>query len=293
MPTTLNPKAAALDDAVTSAVGTMPDFTKPLPSEEPTTPVGEVEEEGEVEATPATEASALAGALDDFGLTPDQQKEAKRLFAGLGDPNKSKAIVKLLAEAQGYSLPETRTEVKETAKGMVEDMKEALGPELGYLADKMGPVFEKYLKSAVDEAKTEAKSSVDAITYKESIVESDLAISTLAKEYFADGKLPAKLEAEMAKLADSYKSDGSLGMKDYLEELLVLAGRRTKTTLTKIDPSRQKKIDRNRNDAPSRLASETRTQPAQGEPRAVHPRTQMTLEDAVRSAVAKASADLD
>lgn len=278
----------ALDNAVTSAAGDAPAALEkagtilPVETTEEVAPVEEVVEKKE----PPT-----AEELDDLGLTKQQVSEARQLFAALRDPNKSATVVEFLATKAGFvKPPETKKEVTEQKKGIIEDLKEALGPELAYLADKMGPVLQKHLEDQIKESQTDVRQKLSDLETEKLVSIADKAQETIGKKYFADGKVPDNLAVEMSKIMERFNASPGQAMEDYMEEVLVVAARKTGTVLSVKD--KQQKIEKNRNDAPSRLASDgNRPNPKEGE-RSVHPQKQMTLNDSISLALEQAKAAL-
>lgn len=254
---------------------------------------GETEVETTTTESIETKEEPKTPKVDDLGLTDEEVVEARRLLAGLRDPLKAPAIVAFLAESHGFKkgdAPPTKAAEKAVVKGMVEELKEALGPELEYLADKMGPVLEKRFKDLVEETAKPIKDKIDAADLKQLEVETAAANEEIGKVYF-DGEIPQELAAEMYDLIDKIKPYQGQSQKDYLEQLLFVAAGKKGVALQKTSKSKAEKILKNRNDAPSRLASEGTRQPRVGE-KTDNPRRQMTLDESIRDGLAKATAEL-
>src|SRR5580693_1571040 len=81
-------------------------------------------------------------------LTAQQLKEAKDLYKALLNPAARGPLVQALAQQSGLNLSniETKKEAKVAKKDITARLKEALGDELGFLADKMGPVIESVIE---------------------------------------------------------------------------------------------------------------------------------------------------
>lgn len=278
MPETTVVEVPTLETIVTQAVADSPE--KPAVPTVEETPAGEapeeVVEEAEVEE------------LDDYGLTKNEQLEARQLLAALKDPTKSKKVIELLARENGYTKGETTTakEEKKIARGMVDDLKEALGPELEYLAEKMGPVFEKHLAAKTEEGLKPIKDQIDQETISRESKKAATAVEDLGKSYF-DGEIPPELVAEMSKTMDRVKPSEGQTIESYMKEILAISALNKGVELKITSKTKAEKILKNRNDAASRLASDGNRSPAVGE-RVVNPRQQMTLDEAVRSAASKA-----
>ncbi len=232
--------------------------------------------------------------VDDLGLTPSQVAEARQLMAALLDPNKAGTVVDFLAKQNGYEKPETKKEATQQAKGMVEELKEALGPELAYLAEKMGPIIEKQLKEGIEKGVGEVSKRVENQELAKLQDQAQAAQTSLGKKYFDDGIIPEDLIKEMSAQMNNLAAQKNQSMEDYLEGVLFLAAGRKQIQLAVKGTKQQdntKKLDRNRNDAGQRLASDGQKTPKVGE-NLVHPNTQMTLEESVQKALEQSKQEL-
>ena len=238
--------------------------------------------------------------LDNLGLTKQQQIEARQLFAGLQDATKAPLIIEFLAKNAGYTKenkPETKAEVKAAAKGMVEELTEALGPELAYLAEKMGPVFEKHLNSKAEEIAKPLQAKLDEADLKTLKNEGDRVQEVLATKYFGAKEFPDNVVQKMAKIMEDGTYNASPGqvMEDYLENVLFIATGKLGITLTAKGVSQQKpnqeRVDKSRANAPANLAN--RAQPAPGE-KSIHPSRQqsLSLEDSIHQALEQTKTEL-
>ena len=240
---------------------------------------------GEVPKVPTTEE------LDDLGLTKQQQLEARQLFAALQDPNKSKVVIDFLAQNAGYSKPpETKAEVKEVAKGMVDELKEALGPELAYLAEKMGPVFEKHLKTQTEESIKPLRAKQEENDLAALRTEGDRVQELLATKYFGSKELPDNVVKKASEVMNTYNATPGQSMEDYLENVLFIASGKLGIQLKAGTSQQQQSTNRaarSQVNAPANLAN--RAQPGLGE-RSGHPSRQqaLPLEDAVHLAMKQA-----
>jgi hypothetical protein len=226
--------------------------------------------------------------LDDLGLTKNQQLEARQLFAALQDPTKSKVVIDFLAQNAGYTKPpEGKTEIKEAAKGMVEELKEALGPELAYLAEKMGPVFEKHLKTKTEESVKPLRDKLDENDLTTLRNEGDRVQGVLATKFFGEKALPDNVVTKMTEVMNSYNATAGQSMEDYLENVLFIATGKLGIQLKAGTPQQrptQEKIDKSRSNAPANLAG--KPNPALGE-RSLHPSRQqaLSLDDSIHQAL--------
>lgn len=256
-----------------------PDKTK---SEKPKEELKAKSEDDEEEEEGAEEAEVEE--VDEYGLTKVEQLEAKQLLAALKDKDKSVKVIELLARENGFVKGETAPkEAKAVVKGMVEDLKEALGDDLAYLADKMGPVFEKHLKAQAEEALKPIKDQIDQETMERESKKARTTVEELGKIYF-DGEIPETLVSEMTTIMDRVKPTGGQSVESYLKEVLAIAAVNKGVELKQTSKSKAEKVLKNRNDAPSRLASEGSRSPKIGE-KTDNPRKQMTLDESIRAAI--------
>lgn len=222
--------------------------------------------------------------VDDLGLTPEEQKQARQLLAGLKDPGKAPVILQHLMKAAGLEAPETKKEVKEVKKALTEQLKDALGPELAYMADKMGPVFQAFLDEKIAEVQEKNEVRFSEVAIEREAKVADTAQQELAQEFFGTPELPAEFITAVSGLIDDYKPKAGQTTKSYLKDMLHLAAGRLGKPLSKQTQQTDKKIDKNRTDAASRLASDGNRQPPPG--REVSTRTEvpktLSLDEAVR-----------
>lgn len=269
---------APVDAAVRDAVAALP-----FPGADPTEDT-ETTETAETETAEETTTAAAAD-LDEFGLSKAEQIEGRQLLAGLKDPAKSGKIIDFLATQAGYKKGEIETpkEAKVAARGLVEELKDALGPELAYLAEKMGPVFEKRLLSQLEETTKPIKDQLAASATEKSTAAAKVVEEGISKEFFGGKGIPADLSKEMEKVMDTLPFNGT--MQSYLKDVLFVAAGRKGLVLTKgtVTRPRDTTIDRLTNSAGGQQprVGTTATQPAR----------QMTIDEAVRGALETVKAD--
>ena len=138
-----------LDDAISSAVASAP----PLPSEEVQEEQQQQSEQQVEEKEQQVEETLEEESLDDLGLSAAEVKAGRELIAALKDPQKAQVVAEHFAKQAGYTKGEvtTKQEVKSAKKDIVAGLKEKLGPELEYLADKIGPAIQDYLNDQLEE----------------------------------------------------------------------------------------------------------------------------------------------
>lgn len=274
------------DNGLIQDDGPVVDFNTLVNKEKPAEPKEPKKETPKEPAAPAEGADEL----DEYGLTKKEQLEARQLLAGLKDPSKAPVIIDVLTQGMGYTRAETKKEAVAQAKAITEELAEALGPELKYVADKMGPIIEKHIKSQVDQVKLESSNRITAIELEKHQNAAAKDYAELNKEYFGEGEIPDNLAKEMSKIMETHKADGSQTAKDYMKDVMFMAAGRIGVEVKKQGKPNTPKVnltertERNRNDAPSRLASDGSKQPKAGEV-AIHPTRQMSLKDSISKAM--------
>ena len=282
-----------LEEIVNTAVqDAKPALEQPLkeqeqPSEEPKDdqPTDEEPEETDPSEIEAKDQDKDQDKVDEYGLTSKDVLEAKQLLSALRDPNKAPVVVKFLVDNLKIPQPETNRQARQIASALTEELTEALGPELKYIAEKIGPVLERRLKESVEST----TQRVNEIEYQKHLTDADKAQEVIGKRYFQEGVIPENLTKDISSLIDQIPVQSGQPVQDYLENLLfIAAGRKGMNLVKKTSGSVSDKISRNRTDAAGRLqASVGNRNPRPGEV-AANPKRQMSLEDSVRNAVDEA-----
>lgn len=197
---------------------------------------------------------------------PEQEKESKevnqeeqelteqgrQLILALRDPQKAGVVIKFLAEQHGYSKIETPKEVKEAKNEIVEDLKESLGTEFEFLADKLAPGIEKILKKQLAASQADIREQFKVQEAEKLRTQSASALENLSDSFFGKGEiLPDEVAKEMSKYMDRVQPNPTSSVKEYVEDAFHSAI--GKLGLVKTDKDKKERISRNRNDASSRL----------------------------------------
>lgn len=184
--------------------------------------------------------------VDDLDET--QIKEARNLYKALLNPAARGPLVQALAQQAGVNLGtiETKKELKEAKKDITARLKEALGDELGFLAEKIGPVLE----SVIDEERAGVEEISKTVELRQITRESENALAKLAKE---TNGLSRKYEDKMVQLMDKFPSSPGISTEEYIRGIAMIAmnGKLTQIASTKIT----NKVNRNIKDVPGRLTS--------------------------------------
>jgi len=194
---------------------------------------------------------------------PDLKEEevafAKNLYKALNnpDPNIQLKALRMLANAANMDLKEieTKKDIKEAEKDLVALLKEGLG-EFDFLAEKLGPVLEKALKSYVAKETEPLKLAQQAA--KEEKLRDE--VSSAVDKAFSEYTNATEVKDEVIKLMDNFKPSAKMAHKDYFRSLIILAASNKGVTLklanSQVTQDTNAKIDKNRRDAATRLASE-------------------------------------
>lgn len=254
------PVDQSLDDAIGAAAVELEELAnkqrakdgKP-PVETPTLTETEEEETPESEEE-ETETPEEETEETDEGeeVNEDLKKEASEaiiLYNALKDPKQRGAVIAALAHEAGILTnkpPETKKEEKQQEKDIRALVEEALGPELKFLAPKLGEVFEKVVQK-----QTEVLEQRDQEALQEKIVnESNTALAQLAKETNGQSR---QFEKKMSELADQFLPGPNMSATQYIRHLYTLASAGSKAPQVKANVEDRQR--RNFNDSASRLSA--------------------------------------
>lgn len=176
-------------------------------------------------------------------ISDDEVKEAKDLYKALKGPN-AKEVIALLAKQTGLSEVDSKTDVKESKKKILDIFKESLGPEFEFIADRISKGVETVLEQERQERNAkEQNEKADKIAG-----EVKDAWNQLAKSTNGESK---KFEAKMIELAKEILPGPSTSAKQYLGRLYTLAsaGKNNVSDAKKV----VEKIQKNSNDTSGRL----------------------------------------
>jgi len=229
-----------------------------------------------VEAAPESpEPSAAqesAEAKAEAKATEAEAAQALNLFKLLKNPTSAKAIIRTLAEEHGITLtgketPKAEIQKVRSVKALV---KEKLGDEYAFIADKLGDVFEEAL-STEREALNE---KFQEINQKSAEKEAEAAFEWLQNEH----EDAANYEQVIVSLMEEVPP-GNMSAKKYLETLYIVAkGREGKAASSK---KLAQKITRNSTDPDVKLSGKTRSSDVP-----VKSTKGMSIDDALSEAIA-------
>ncbi len=196
-------------------------------------------------------------------LTAEESKQALDLWKALKNPESAPTVVAFLAEKAGYTKKEiqnidTTKKAEEVKDEVLELFTEQFGADF---AAKILPAFNKIIDKKVQENTKTLEAKFTANEIKELEKESASTLNSLSKEYLGLEIFPDNVAKEMSKVMDRIPASPGSTMKDYLEDIyLVAAGRlgiNTKKIIAsgKSSSSNEDKLKKNRNDVGERISS--------------------------------------
>ena len=204
---------------------------------------GEETQEGE-ETSEEKEESQKDDELDEAGLA-----EAKRLYKALQNPQTANQVVAAMAAQLGFLGPKAPETLKEEAKAKKEItaiLKEGLGEEYSFLADRLGKSIDAIFQQEKEEQAVKEQANLQKQVEKESLN----ALDKLASKTKGESR---KVEAKMAELSAKILPGPGMSADEYMEVLYTqaTAGR----TVQRVKANLNDKIRRNANDVSTRLRS--------------------------------------
>jgi len=224
----------------------------------------------------------------DDDLTTEQKDFRDKLYKGLASPDPKVALgtLKILANAAGFDLNEIKTvKAAEVAEESILDLlKQGLG-EFDFLAEKFAPALEKVLDKVIEKRTKDIRDTQKATEQARVKADIDAQLASAFSEY----ENSAELVKDVESLMDQYRPTQKTSAKEYFKSLIILAANSKGVTL-KLAGQKGKenteRIDKNRKDAISRLASD-KTAEVKDVTRS--PSERRTLKQSVRDAVEQAA----
>lgn len=182
--------------------------------------------------------------LNEAGLA-----EAKRLYKALQNPQTANQVVAAMAAQLGLLGPKEPQTPKEEAKAKKEIttiLKEGLGEEYSFLADRLGKSID-----AIFQQEKEEQAVKEQVTLRQQVEKESLnALDKLASKTKGESR---KVEAKMADLSAKILPGPGMSADEYMEILYTqaTAGR----TVQRVKANLNDKIRRNANDVSTRLRS--------------------------------------
>lgn len=222
-----------LDDAVKTAVAENP----PVETTEQKVEATETktEQKGETKVEPTAEEIAYQEKVD----------KAVRLFDALSDPNVGRSVVEELARKAGVIGAKEGATQKEIEKSVVDTLKESLGAEYEFLADRLAVGLDKIISKTVAEQIKPVQ--LQATEAQERAIKADVDKSFAVFE--SKHKDAKDVEKDMLEMSKRHPFNGEYPMEDYLEDIYKLVtvdkkeAKVIKTTVDKINKNAQELRD--------------------------------------------------
>lgn len=221
-------------------------------------------------------------------LTEEQQKEATQLYKLLGNKETAPGVIDWLARQAGYTKADlakvdTKEDVKEVKDDILDTLKESLGPEMEFLADKLSPAINKILEKKLGEHTKDIRETIQAAELEKTSAVADTVLTNLSKEYFGKDEPPADIISRINELIDEMPPSEGLTADKYMKNLFNIAVSEKGLVKKAATNTRgNENANKNRTDAATRLASE---RAASGQIPVTVPKARMSLTDSIKSAI--------
>jgi hypothetical protein len=217
-------------------------------------------------------------------LTALEIEQAAQIFRTLKDPERAPALIDYIAKQAGYDKIETKQEVAQAKDAVLEILEGELGSEFSFLTPKLSNAISKILEHKLIEHTQDIRETIQQDRESKIRVETTASFTDLSKQYFGKDTMPPEILAEMAKAMEVYPPAQNMSVKDYLKDMLHTASSRLNYDLKNSSRHASSKniIDRNRNDAVSRLASDRGA--SDGNVVGATQNRKMSLEEAIQKA---------
>ena len=228
-------------DTLTTAVEEA--VEKEIPEEKPET---QESEEEESEETEGEESDSEAEEPEE-----DDSAAAIQLYKALTNPKTSRGVLAALAEEAGLSIASKETTRAEAIQSATEVLRESLGKDYAFLADRLGPAIDKLLKNGTSDPKVERLERELAEIKQGTVMrEINSALSDLYEKH-PDAK---DVEKQMLRLMDEVLPGPNTTGKAYIKHIYNLASEQSR-----LKSATKKTIDKmkaNANDATRRASLE-------------------------------------
>lgn len=187
-------------------------------------------------------------------------EQGKQLMLALKDPAKAPIVIKFLAEQAGYTKAEIKAAAVDGAKtqeltdDILSIIKAEMGEEFDVISERMAKALNKILPQQLEKAQADIRAKFAEQETEKLRGQSASVISSLTTDFFGtDEELPDEVSKEMSKFMDRVSPSPNSNIKEYVGDAFHFAI--GKLGLSKIDKKSAEKVQRNRSDASSRLAS--------------------------------------
>jgi hypothetical protein len=187
-------------------------------------------------------------------------EQGKQLMLALKDPAKAPIVIKFLAEQAGYTKSEIKaaggseTKTQELTDDILSIIKAEMGEEFDVISERMAKALNKILPQQLEKAQSDIRAKFAEQETEKLRGQSASVITKLTEDFFGNSEeLPDEVSKEMSKFMDRVSPSPNSDIKEYVGDAFHFAI--GKLGLQKVDKKSAEKIQRNRSDASSRLAS--------------------------------------
>lgn len=238
----------SIEKAIASESGEKDTSEEKVETTETKAPETKVEEKAAVDAATAD-------------MSDEERANAIQLWKSLKDPATSPAVIRFIAEQNGYVPPskepqtEKQLEVQENKVKSI--LLKYLGDDMAWLVEKLGPAIEETTRELTKESVKDLREKESIRENQKNYEEGEKAFVALAQEFFGKpdaSLLPEKVCNRMNQLMDELPPSSSMTPQTYIKYLFRIAA--SETGLTPSKATSDGKVARNRTDASVRLSSE-------------------------------------
>ncbi len=198
---------------------------------------------------------------DESEYSPEEVAAAVNLFRALNDPQSGPAILEVMAKKAGIIEGSTKKEQKEVVRTINDVVLEHLGPEFSVLGGKLSKILETVVPAIVMKIADPTNTKVANIEKAQVMRNLGAALDTSFGKY---EDVPQKVQLKVKDLIDEIPPSPNTDPVKYFDRITKMASDETgiklipkiKTKDKDTTEEKTKKIERNRRDAFSRLASE-------------------------------------
>jgi hypothetical protein len=156
--------------------------------------------------------------------------QGRELVRALRDPEKAAVVIDALAKMAGYTKTNiiTKDDVREAKKDLKSLLEQHLGDEFKFLAPKMAPALEEYLKDLQSQPSggddtSDLRERLDRTELREIQNETSQAHEELAREYFGGGNFPTNVTNAMSRAMDQFPpNDPEMSPRTYYRKMFSL-----------------------------------------------------------------------
>lgn len=198
---------------------------------------------------------------DEDEVNKEESTQAINLFRALNNPETGPKILKILAQEAGLLDGSSKETKKEVAKSIKSVIKEKLGSEYQFLADRLGDALEEVVNEVAKERIGKVEERLDNREKAELNKEVDIAMKESFEQY---EEIPKNVLAKFNDLIDEMPPvPGKTKPLAYFNRLIKIAFEEAKVTPKLVSKTKgnelsqvmKDRLKRNKNDATSRLAS--------------------------------------